>query len=122
MRSEPPEDLRSRTKCFALETIRFLRTLPKSDEARILGNQLLRSATSIAANYRASRRSRSRTEFAAKLGVVIEEADESMMWLELLGEANIAPEAHVQKLLAEADQLLRIFVASRQTARRRSKS
>jgi four helix bundle protein len=114
-----PTDLRARTKRFALETLRFLRQLPKSDEARVLGNQLLRSSTSIAANYRAAGRGRTKTEFIAKLGVVIEEADETMMWLELLSEAGVAPEPQVRPLLSEADQLLRIFVASRQTARRR---
>lgn len=114
-----PEDLRRRAKRFALEIVRFFQDLPKSDEGRVLGKQLLRSGTAIAANYRAAGRSRSKTEFVAKLGVVIEEADETMMWLELLSEAGVAAEARVRPLLNEADQLLRIFVAARQTARRR---
>jgi four helix bundle protein len=115
------EDLRRRTKRFSVEIIRFLRTLPKSDENKILAKQLLRSATSIAANYRAAGRSRSRTEFAARLGVVIEEADETMLWLELMSEADLASTALVLPLLDEADQLLRIFVASRKTARQRQR-
>jgi four helix bundle protein len=114
-----PEDLQGRTKRFALEIVKFFQSLPKSEEGRVLGKQLLRSGTSIAANYRAAGRSRSKTEFIAKLGIVIEEADETMMWLELLSEAGIAPEARVRPLLNETDQLLRIFVAARQTARRR---
>jgi len=72
----------------------------------------------VAANYRAARRSRSRTEFTAKLGVVVEETDEAMMWLELLGESGVVSQAIVKPLVTEAEELLRIFVASRQTARR----
>jgi four helix bundle protein len=111
--------LRRRTKRFALETVRLFRTLPKSEEGRVLGKQFLRSGTSVAANYRAAGRSRSKIEFVARLGVVIEEADETVMWLELLLEAGIASEVQVRPLLDEADQLLRIFVAARKTARRR---
>lgn len=74
-----PEELRQRTKQFALRVIRLFRSLPKSDEARILGRQLLRSATSVAANYRALCRARSKAEFIAKMGVVIKEADETVL-------------------------------------------
>src|SRR5262249_44734042 len=114
-----PEDLRQRTKRFALGVVRLFKGLPKSDEARVLGKQFLRSGTSIAANYRAAGRARTKTEFIAKLGVVIEESDETLMWLELLLEAGIASESEVRPLLSEADQLLRIFVAARKTARHR---
>lgn len=78
-----------RTKQFALRIIKLFQALPKTDEARIIGKQLLRSATSIAANYRSTCRSRSGKEFFSKLSIVIEEADESMFWLELLGESQI---------------------------------
>lgn len=74
-----PEELRQRTKQFALRVIRLFRSLPKSDEARILGRQLLRSATAVAANYRALCRARSKAEFIAKMGVVIKEADETVL-------------------------------------------
>jgi four helix bundle protein len=112
-----PEELRQRTKQFALRVIRLFRSLPKSDEARILGKQLLRSGTSVAANYRALCRARSKAEFIAKMGVVIEEADETVLWLELLFESGIIPQARMQDLLAEANELVAIFVASRKTAR-----
>jgi len=113
------EDLRVRTKRFAVTVLRFLRGLPKTEEARILGKQLLRSATSVAANYRAAGRSRTTAEFLAKLGTVIEEADETTFWLELLVEAGIVDGTVAKPVLQEADQLLRIFVASRKTARHR---
>jgi len=115
-----PEELRERTKQFALRIIRLFPALPRSDEARILGKQLLRSGTSVAANYRAVCRARSRPEFTAKLGIVIEEADETVFWLELLVDADIVPKARMQGLLTEANELVAIFVASRRTATSRS--
>lgn len=112
-----PEEMRQRTKSFALRVIRLCRSLPKTDEGRILGRQTLRSGTSVAANYRAACRARSRAEFAAKIGVVVEEADESVFWLELIGDTSIVPRSRLDGLLREANELLAIFSATRRTAR-----
>ena len=109
--------LRARTKAFAVRTVRLFRALPKTDEGRVLGKQLLRSATSVAANYRAAARARSQAEFVAKLGIVVEEADESVFWIELLIETRCVEEPRVAMLLDEAQQLVRIFSAARRTAR-----
>jgi four helix bundle protein len=111
------EQLRSRTKQFAIRIIRLFRALPRAEEARIVGRQLLRSGTSVAANYRATGRSRSQSEFIAKMGVVVEEADETVFWLELLVEADIVPETKLSDLLSEANELLAIFAASQRTAK-----
>jgi four helix bundle protein len=110
-------DLRSRTKQFALRIVRLFRALPRSEEARVLGKQLLRSGTSVGANYRAACRSRSRAEFIAKLGIVLEEADETVFWLELLLEAGIISPQKLGSLAKEADELTSIFVASLRTAK-----
>ena len=112
------EQLRDRTKVFAKQNLRLCRTLPKDWEVRELAKQLLRSATSVAANYRACGRARSDKEFCSKLGVVVEEADESQLWLELLPDAYPAIEAKTQRaLLHEAGELTAIFTASHRTAR-----
>jgi four helix bundle protein len=113
-----PEELRQRTKQFALRIVRLFQALPRSDEARVLGKQVLRSGTSLAANYRAVCRARSKAEFISKLGTVIEEADETVFWLDLLIEAGIVPRPRMEKLLAEANELVSIFIVSRATARR----
>jgi four helix bundle protein len=91
--------------------------LPKTRAANVMANQLLRSATSIAANYRAAGRSRSRAEFVAKLGVVLEEADETVFWLEMLTDAGVVSKEKMHDLLGEARQLMLIFSASRRTAK-----
>jgi four helix bundle protein len=91
--------------------------LPKGREANVIAHQLLRSATSISANYRAVGRARSKAEFVSKLGIVVEEADETVFWLELLGESGIVKEAKLNPLLSEANELLAIFASSRGTAR-----
>jgi len=114
-----PEELRKRTKTFALNILRFCRALPRTDEATTIKWQLQRSGTSVGANYRAVCRHRSDRDFIAKLGLVIEEADESGFWLELLVDAEIVPVKRAEALLREADELTRIFVASRETVRRR---
>jgi four helix bundle protein len=111
-----PEELRKRTKEFALRIIRLFRALPKTEEARIIGRQVLRSGTSVAANYRATCRARSKAEFVARIGQVIEEADETVFWLELLSESGIIPGDRLNPLLAEANELVAIFVVSRKTA------
>jgi four helix bundle protein len=111
-----PEELRGRTKRFALRILKLFRALPRSDEARILGKQVLRSGTSVAANCRELCRARSKAEFIAKMGAVIEEADETVFWIELLVDAGIVPDAKLRGLITEAGQLTAIFVASRKAA------
>jgi four helix bundle protein len=112
------EALKQRTKQFALRIIRAVRSLPSSPESRIISHQLLRSGMSVAANYRAACRARSRSEFLAKVSIVVEEADESEFWLELLVDAGLVPESKLKNLRSEADQLVAIFNASRTTARK----
>jgi len=109
---EHPEDLQARTRSFALRIIKLFRSLPRTDEARILGKQLLRSGTSIGANYRAASRARSRAEFVAKLGIVLEEADETVFWLELMRDAAIFPDQKMHDLVMEANEIVSIFVTS----------
>ena len=114
---EPNKDLRSRTKAFALRVIRLTPALPKSLTAQIIGKQLLRSATSVGANYRAACRARSPAEFRAKLGIVEEEADESSYWIELLGESEIMDQHRLQDLLTESNEITAMVVASIKTSR-----
>ena len=112
-----PEQLRKRTKEFALRIVNLFRALPRSRVAQVMGTQLLRSGTSVAANYRAVCRARSKAEFVAKIGVVVEEADETVFWLEMLVESGIVRAARMDSLLKEANELLAIFAASQRTAR-----
>jgi four helix bundle protein len=111
-------NLQQRTKAFAVDVIRFCRTLPKDPESRIIRRQLLRSATSVGANYRAACHAQSRADFIAKLSIVEEEADESQFWLELLGDLNLG-EPQRANLQDEAKQIVSIVVASKKTARKR---
>jgi four helix bundle protein len=111
------EQLQARTRKFALRIVKLFRALPKTDDARILGKQLLRSGTSIGANYRAACRARSRAEFIAKLGIVLEEADETVFWLKLMRDAGIFPETKLREIVQEAKELVAIFVASVKTAK-----
>jgi len=113
------EDLKRRTKQFALRVIHLVEALPRTRTAQVIGNQLLRSATSVAANYRAACRARSQADFVYKLGLVEEEADESLFWLEMVVETNLMPASRAQDLIQEADELTAIFVASRKTAKKR---
>jgi len=108
--SSRPEQLRDRTKSFALRVIRLFRSLPHRTDTQVLGKQLLRCGTSVAANYRATCRARSKAEFVARIAIAAEEADEAVLWLELLIE-SVA-------LLNEARELTAILTASRQTAKR----
>jgi four helix bundle protein len=110
--------LRARTKRLALVTVRLISMPPKSEAGRIIGRQLLRSATSVAANYRSACRSRSRKEFAARIGVVLEEADESLFWLELLKESELLLASQTDGLIGEATELVKIFSAAHRTASR----
>lgn len=114
------EELKARTKAFALGIVTLIRTLPVNDTTRTLGRQLLRSATSVGANYRTACRARSRAEFVARIGVVPEEADESAFWLELFSEQPEiqARRTRVLQLLDEAKQLTAIFAATRISASR----
>jgi four helix bundle protein len=108
---------KDRTKKFALRVIRLVEALPKTRTAEVIGKQLLRSATSVGANYRAACRAKSPADMAAKLGIVEEEADESIYWMELLGEAEIVPPARLAELMKEADELVAMTVASAKTLR-----
>ncbi len=112
-----PEELRNRTKQFAVRIVKMVQMLPKSDVARVLGKQALRSGTSVAANYRAVCRARSRADFIAKLAVVTEEADETVFWLELLIDTGIVAKPRMENLLNEANELTRIFGSGVHTAR-----
>jgi four helix bundle protein len=105
-----------------MAAVEICRRLPSGLEAKVIGGQLLRSATSVGANYRAVCRARSRKDFIAKLGIVIEEADETLFWLELSSRLHLAEEAELEKLARETDELLSIFVVSRATAMRRASS
>jgi len=110
-------ELRDRTKAFALRVIGMSNSLPRTRSGNVIGNQILRSATGMAANYRAAGRSRSKAEFVAKIGVVIEEADETVFWLEMLRDSGIVKPTKLDSMLDEANQLLAIFTASRRTAK-----
>jgi len=114
---EKHHQLRDRTKAFALRVIRMSDGLPKTRSGNVIGNQILRSASGMAANYRAAGRSRSKAEFVAKIGVVIEEADETVFWLEMLRDSGIVKPTKLDSMLDEANQLLAIFTASRRTAK-----
>ncbi|HYX70879.1 MAG TPA: four helix bundle protein [Terriglobales bacterium] len=114
---EKHEQLRQRTKRFALRVIRLSQALPQRREADVIARQVLRSGTAVAANYRAAGRARSRAGFIAKLGVVVEEADETVFWLEMLEESGLVAAAKLADLHKEAEELLLIFSASRRTAR-----
>jgi len=116
------DELKARTKKFAVRIVKLFRSLPRTEEARVIGKQVLRSGTSVAANYRAACRARSQAEFIAKIGVVVEEADETVLWFELLVECDIVPEGKMKGLLKEGTELLAIFAASHSTARRRMNS
>jgi len=114
-----PDQLKARTKKFAVDVIRFAKTIPKDHINDEIASQLTDAATSTAAHYRAVCRARSRADFINKLSGAVEEVDESALWLEILTEANISPEAQTRPLRTEADELTRILVRSRETARAR---
>jgi four helix bundle protein len=106
------DDLRDCTKQFALRIIRMFARLPKKTESQVLGKQCLRSGTSVAANYREALRARSKVEFIAKLGIVEQELDETLLWLELLVESQIVPAQKMAALRQETEELLKIIVSS----------
>ena len=110
------DELKLRTKQFALRVVTLVAAMPKTIEGRAITNQLVCCGTSVAANYRAVCRARSRSEFVAKMGVVLEEADETQLWLELVIESKLLPLKRVEALLEEASELVAISVASRKSA------
>jgi four helix bundle protein len=112
-----PRELQTRTKAFALRVIKLVDTLPRGTAGQVIGRQLFRAATSVGANYRAACRAQSRAEFAAKLSVVVEEADESLYWLELLQESGLIKPEPLAELLKEANELVAISIAARKTAK-----
>ena len=113
------DELQRRAEKFADDTIRFIQGLPHTLVAQRIGGQLLDSATSVAANYRAARHGRSHREFTAKIGLVSEESDETVLWLQRIVKANLKSNVPIDPLLTEAEELAKIFGASYRTARRR---
>lgn len=112
-----PEEMKARTRAFALRIIKLVESLPQTPTAKVLGGQLLRCGTSVGANYRAACRAKSTADFISKLGIVEEEADESIYWIELLVEAGLLKQGRVTDLLDKANQILSIVVSSITTAR-----
>ena len=115
--NETTEQLRQRTKALAVRVVRLFRSLPESRDAQVIGTQLLRCGTSVGANYRAVCRARSKADFISKIGIVLEEADETVFWLELLVETGVMPENRLKELLQEARELTAIFTATQRTSR-----
>ncbi|MGA2070805.1 MAG: four helix bundle protein [Sedimentisphaerales bacterium] len=113
-----PEELKHRTKAFGLSVIKLVDQLPRTRSANTIGNQLVNCATSVGANYRAACRARSKAEFAAKLGIVEEEADESVYWIEMLIEAGMVAQERISGMLREANELVAIVVASLNTVKK----
>ena len=111
-------ELIERTKQFALRIIKLVGALPRTIEGRSIAGQLMRSGTSVPANYRAACRARSKVEFVAKLGIVDEEADESAFWLELIIDAGLLNQSEVRPLLGEAGEIVAIMASSKKTASR----
>ena len=120
-RRDKNDDLKRRTKQFALRIIKLVESLPKTQTARTIGGQLLRSCTSVPANYRAACRARSSADFISKLGIVEEETDESVFWIEMLVDTELVNARLVQDLLDEGNQLTAIWVSSINTARGRKR-
>ena len=113
------QEMKARTKQFGLRSITVVDALPRTTAGRAIGNQLVRSGTSVGANYRAACRGRSKAEFLAKIGTCEEEADESGFWLELIMDSGMLPRKLVEPLHQEADELTAIFAASIKTGRGR---
>jgi len=113
------EALRNRTRTFAMAVVRLSADLPLTAASRVIGNQLLRSATSVAANYRSCGRARSHRDFVSRIAIVLEEADETLFWLELIGEATALDPKLLEPLIKEAGELVLIFSAPQATATRR---
>lgn len=116
------QDLKNRRKPFGVEIIHLVESFPNSKTADIIGRQILRSGTSVGANYRAACRAKSRADFISKMGNVEEEADESIYWLEVLEESKIVQSARVKELQREANELVSIIVCSINTAKRNERT
>ncbi|MBI5652096.1 MAG: four helix bundle protein [Chloroflexi bacterium] len=114
-----PEELKKRTKAFAINAIRLGDALPNTRSGNIVANQFIRSATSVGANYRAACRARSDADFASKIGITLEESDESVYWMEIITESGMKPAQQIAPLLKEGNELVAIFVASSNTVRNR---
>ena len=112
------QNLRNRTKHFALRIIRLYQALPKVTESQILGKQLLRSGTSVAANYRAACRARSNAEFYSKASIVIEELDETLFWIEILQECEMIKANLLRDLYLEGEEILKILVTARKNSKK----
>ena len=112
-----PDELKDRTKAFAVRIITLTEALPRSKAAQHVGGQLLRAGTAVGSNYRAACRARSPAEFLSKLAIVVEEADESVYWLDVLAESHLVKAGRLGDLQKEANELLAIFAAARKTAR-----
>jgi four helix bundle protein len=117
MENDTDVQLKPRTKKFGLRAIRLTEALPKTPTGQVIGRQLLRSALSVGANYRAACRARSRADFISKMGIVEEEIDESLYWMEMLAEAGVVKKERLAALMDEADQIAAMVVASIKTAR-----
>lgn len=112
-----PDELRARTRTFSLRVVKLVQSLPKNMVAEVMGKQVLRSATSVGANYRAACRAQSGAMFIAKLSIVVEEADETVYWLELIRDAGLVKPELLAELIDEAEQILKIMASSRKTAK-----
>lgn len=121
-KNEFAEQFRSRTKKFVIDNIKLYRSLPKTEEARIIGKQLLRSSSSVGANYRAACRTRSQAEFHSKISIVVEEADESLFWMEVLIEADIIKQSEIVVLMNEANEILKVTSSARKTISEKNNS
>ena len=117
--SQSQQQLKDRTKKYALRVIRLIESLPRKRVAAVVGDQLLRSGTSVGANYRSACRARSRAEFMSKMGIVEEELDESLYWMELVIESGLVKASRLTLLMQEGEELLAMTVASINTARAR---
>jgi four helix bundle protein len=112
-----PDELRGRTKAFALRVIKLVDAMPRGRASQVIARQLLRSATSVGANYRAACHAQSKADFTAKVSIVLEEADESLYWLELIVDSGLMKAGRLKELMQEASELVAIVSASRKTAR-----
>ena len=110
------EQFQKRTKRFVVDNIKLFRKLPATEEARIVGRQLLRSSSSVGANYRAACRARSQAEFHSKLSIVVEEADESVFWMEILVESEVIKQEELNNLMKEANEILKVVSTARKTS------
>ncbi|MGY3213506.1 four helix bundle protein [Mucilaginibacter sp. HD30] len=114
-KNEFAEQFRERTKKFVVDNIRLYQSLPKTEEAKIIGRQLLRSSSSVGANYRAACRARSQAEFHSKISIVVEEADESVFWMEVMIETDILSSEKIKNLMNEGNEILKVAASARKT-------